>query len=424
MRLPSHVKTFLWGSAIAIAGNIAVGCFNFFVRRTMALSLPQIEYGAFYGYYSLLSLLLAFTEFGLLNTCSLLTARVPQRAAGPFSAVFLAKTIIGILLFLLLASSSGIISTKYLEGVTTAAVLLMGLLVITQPVEAVFGAYYSGRKAYTTATFFNTAKAAMLFGLVFVLSKDWYFSGSAIAFVGVPLVFITIQLLYLAKHDGVHLHFRVSSRQWRSLTGVTGSLAFVTMAQNILFNMDSVMLTAIRGVEATALYNIALPITQLIFAMLVFANVFLPIAVDLVKTGSYPQLRRYCYVAVAVAVPAAVAAWIFMKFFGGWLIGFLFSNANQGAAIVLPSLCAGFIFYGLGSFLAQILTAMRNFRALVGISIFTVGCNVLLNFLLIKKYGLTGAAWATASSYCIFAILTVVLLLLTIRRKQSEDSQP
>ena len=37
----------------------------------------------------------------------------------------------------------------------------MGLLVITPPVEAVFGAYYSGRKAYTTATFFNTAKAAM-----------------------------------------------------------------------------------------------------------------------------------------------------------------------------------------------------------------------------------------------------------------------
>ena len=91
MKLPEHLKIFIFGSAVTITGNVVVGLVNYLVRRTLALNLSSSDYGSFYGTFALISILLAVFDFGLTDAGSVLVAEEKSRHSESFSVVFRLK---------------------------------------------------------------------------------------------------------------------------------------------------------------------------------------------------------------------------------------------------------------------------------------------------------------------------------------------
>jgi PST family polysaccharide transporter len=164
------------------------------------------------------------------------------------------------------------------------------------------------------------------------------------------------------------------------------------------------MLGQILDDRAVGIYSAAVRISEVWYfiPMAIAASVF-PAIIEAKKKSEefYCQRLQKLYdlmvlVAVSIALP--------MTFLSGWIVTLLFGQAYAASGIVLAiHIWAGvFVFLGVASgkwFLVENLQKLAFYRTFWGMVI-----NILLNVLLIPKYGVVGAAIATVISYSIAAL--------------------
>jgi O-antigen/teichoic acid export membrane protein len=104
--------------------------------------------------------------------------------------------------------------------------------------------------------------------------------------------------------------------------------------------------------------------------------------------------------AIAIALP--------MTFLSDWVVHFLYGNQyNQAGSVLMIHIWAGvFVFLGVASgkwLLSENLQMFSTVNTTIGAIV-----NIYLNYILIPKMGVEGAAWATLISYCIAAYLSLL----------------
>ena len=412
MKLPEHLKTFITGSLITIGGNLILGLSNYLVRRIMVFQLPEFEYGCFYGTFSLVMILTAIADLGLVNAGTVLISEKQERASSFFSAVLYLKILtaggVGTLFFLF----RGRVAEYYLDGAGSRMLAFFGALILISAVNDAFTAYFYGHKYYHISSMFRCVTAFVLLGTIALLTRDGSGAGAAAAYVASYLFAVIIQFCWVHQRSKVGAPLGISRDIYKQLIKLTGPLSVIACIQIIWANLDSVMLTYLCGPEAVAVYNVALPVTQLLLSVLIFAAVFLPVATDLAKSGKYEQLQKFANGALIITIICLPLLFLGCKLYGKLLIVFLFKGSYaDSAAMVLPWLMCGYLLFASGAFIVQILIAMRKIKVLLAIVISTLFCNIILNYCLIMKLAEFGASLATFFSYLFFAVATFLLFI-------------
>lgn len=208
---------------------------------------------------------------------------------------------------------------------------------------------------------------------------------------------------------GLAIAYRVNGRHltaWRSTWSRAASLMqdswpliFSGIVTMIYLRIDQVMLREMVGPEEVGIYSAAVRLAEVWY--------FIPMALslsvvpDIVRARAaneevfYGKLQKYynvmAFIAYAVAVP--------MTFLSGWLVNLLFGHAYSRAGSMLAVLVWGVMFVGLGIARSAFLTTMNWTR----VHFFTVFLgavvNVLLNLVLIPRYGGMGAVIASCVAY-------------------------
>lgn len=99
------------------------------------------------------------------------------------------------------------------------------------------------------------------------------------------------------------------------------------------------------------------------------------------------MLTYYCIVQGLVAVPLVVCARDLLLIIG--------KPTYLSAADIAPIICVAYVFSGIRNHLNTGILITKTTGALAKINAANAALNILLNFLLIPKYGMYGAAWAT-----------------------------
>ncbi len=419
MKLPEHLKTFITGSLITIGGNLVIGLSNYLVRRTMVFQLSELEYGCFYGAFSLVLILTAIADLGLVNTGTVLISENRQKANIFFSAVLYIKMLIAGGVSILFYVFRGKIATHYLGGMGSNMLVLLSFFIFLVAVSDAFNAYFYGNKFFRSSCIFRSITAFLLWGAVILLTKNGSGSGAAAAYIIAYLTTIIIQFFWISRRDKICSPFLISRSLYGKIIKFSGPLAVIACIQIILANLDSVMLTYLCGPETVAIYNVALPITQLLLSVLIFATVFLPIATDLAKAEKYNQLKKYAYYGLFITgVGLPLLFWI-CKLGGEFLITLLFkSSYAEPAARLLPWLMCGYWLFAAGAFIMQILIAMRRVKVLLVIVISTLCCNIILNYCLIKRFAELGASLSAFLSYLFFTVAVFCLFAGVMKNKK------
>jgi PST family polysaccharide transporter len=169
------------------------------------------------------------------------------------------------------------------------------------------------------------------------------------------------------------------------------------------------MLGQMLGDESVGIYSAAVKISEVWYfiPMTIVASVF-PSIIEAKKQNEtlyYDRLQKLYDIMVLVALALA----ILMTFLSDWVVTLLFGKAYLEAGTVLSiHIWAGiFVFLGVASgkwFLIEGLQRFTFYRTLFGAVV-----NVGLNMLMIPKFGVTGAAYATVISYAIAAMFSDLL---------------
>lgn len=177
---------------------------------------------------------------------------------------------------------------------------------------------------------------------------------------------------------------------------------------------DIAILGAIKGVEEAGIYAVANRGAGLITLLLMSANVALgPIVASMHAVDRKEKLQLVVTKSARVALFAAVPVACGMIFFGYWFLFFFGPEFTRGQT-ALAILSGGYLVNTAAGSVGLLLTMTGRERDVAtGVGISAV-LNVILNLILIPKWGMAGAATATATSMVLWNVLLAVSVYRSI----------
>lgn len=233
---------------------------------------------------------------------------------------------------------------------------------------------------------------------------------------GVALVTVVVASVIAARirpqHPGTEAP-RTTPRAWIAAILPISALAGL---QVISHNTDILMLGVLASDADVGLYRVALSGANIaLFGLTTINLVLQPYFARSCSAGDHRQLQR---LATAGARFSLLASFPFLALFwfgGTWLLSLIYGEAYAGAFWALIILCLGQTVSAFFGSAGNLLTMSgREWIAAGGLFVSTL-VNVGLNWLLIPRYGIEGAAIATGLSIVVWNIVLWYATWVTIR---------
>lgn len=414
----NYLKTFLRGSAISIAGAVLLGFTNYWVRRVLCYNMSLEDYGAFFSTFALFFVIFGFTDLGLTQSGTVMIATSAENKSERdvfFSHLFFIKSAVALL------GAAGIAAFYWLNrgGNDIFFLLIFLAYFVMQVFNGTLQALWGGLKKYTLQQAgYCVIALATVFFVCCLPQCD--LKSVALCFLAAATTGFLFGLIYSRGAKLGELKFCLDKNKVKVLLSTGGIIAITTTLFTLMHNVSVIMLNWQKGAASAGLYNIALPIMQIVQGVMVFPGVFLPIAVDMSRHHEYTKLRVFVRAALFTALVALIPTGIFFYYSSPLLIRVLFKPEYVGAASATTLLCLGLVFFTLGNFLFQIMLSLNKSVIMTVITVITTVFCLVLNYILIDLAGIGGAATATLISYALFAVMTYVALEFYIKRMKRE----
>jgi O-antigen/teichoic acid export membrane protein len=213
-----------------------------------------------------------------------------------------------------------------------------------------------------------------------------------------------------------YLHSNLSLRAWKFEKSVailllknSWPLILSGIVISVYMKIDQIMIKEMMGSEAVGQYAAAVRLSEAwYFIPIVIASSLFPAIINAKKKSEelyYERLQKLydlmMWIAISIAIP--------MTFMSDWIVKLLYGGQySQAGSVLMIHIWAGvFVFLGVASgkwLLSENLQIFSTANTSIG-----AVSNVTLNYILIPKIGIIGAAWATLISYFIAAYLCLMI---------------
>jgi O-antigen/teichoic acid export membrane protein len=199
-------------------------------------------------------------------------------------------------------------------------------------------------------------------------------------------------------------------RRRRELLVACWPLAAAAAAGAGYNRLDQLLLAAFRGRTEVGIYAVAVNLATVlsVLSALVYATT-LPAVIEVCRGGQEAPAQRVVEdVGLLMFLPGGLGIAV-LAGAGSEIIRLLFGTAysNDHATIAVLAFAELWVFAGTA--LMTVLIAVDRRRVLLAGVVAALGVNVLLDLLLLSRYGAIAAAWASLASYAVAAILPAFL---------------
>ena len=387
-----------------------------------ALNFLYVVYLARYlgaGGFGIISFALAFTlilgvfaDLGLQSLSLREISRSKNEADRYFSNIAFIKIILGIIIFFLL-----VIAVKFLDYSRNIAgvVYLIGLsIIISSFNNFIYAAVYQASEDVKYMGIGNILNSlSMLAGI----SAAAYFKSGIIIFSGVFLVSATIVLLYnlvVISYKFFKPKLAADLKFWKKLIKDAVPFGLVNVFAIIYFKIDSVMLGTMKTQKIVGYYNASYRIID-VFTALVPSIIF---AVIYPKMSAYielpEKLKSVYIVSFKISLIAGLIISVITVFFARYFVLFIYGRGYYNGVDSLKILVWAFFLICVSSITSGLISSINRQKLVTVVAGFGAVINICLNFILIPRFSLNGAAFATVITellmFLIYFIMTVRFL--------------
>jgi len=238
--------------------------------------------------------------------------------------------------------------------------------------------------------------------LIIVVKMQW--EGRITGMVASNLVFLALALLIFRKRN-VTIRFPKNYAKAIFIIAPPFVLAHTSGWINEMVN--KIMINNIQGIDATGIYSIGYRFGVIILLIQeAFGKVWFPFFYENIKENS--ELHNRMIVKNTYRYFAALIIFsLIYGFFGNRLLHMFVDKRFFAAGQFVFLISMGYCLYGVWKVFIGYLIYKGKIKTYSNIVIFVALTNIALNYFLLKKIGLIGAAWATFISFAIGAILTM-----------------
>jgi O-antigen/teichoic acid export membrane protein len=350
-------------------------------------------YGIFSFAFAATGAFIVFIDTGLSTFLTREVSRHPEKTAAYLKNVFALKWKLSSLTCLILALAMSFAS---LEQESLFAAIAIGLALMIQGYAEMYLSVFRAFENMRLVSILMVAHRVLFFvlGLGVLLSGgDVVFFSSA--FLTASVVILIIARRQMARQQGIDktTHDRqLAGKIFKDSLPICALILFTY----IYFRIDAVLVFFLLGKLETGWYSAAFKLVETL-ALLIASIRFgvFPVLSKTFKEGSdhyqkiWQETTRYL---LLISIPVAVG----MILLSQKILALLYGGAFETAGPVLQIMALGFPLLCLNDLASYLLLSQNKTRSVLRIAGFAAVFNVVLNIFLIQKWGMAGAAWATA----------------------------
>lgn len=382
--------------------RVANYLFIIFTANILILS----EYGFLTAIMPFQSFILVLSSFGIAPTVSRYTSifDAENRQEKISSSLFFIP--IGILLFVLLYGLNPIILNYYSPEIREGIVIPLKIILLVIPLGVLFSVFTGillGIKKVNYMAFSIFALSLSYFLLSIPLSHIFRVSGASASIVGGYLIGIIVSFLLILK-SGIKLKIkRQYFKEFRKILVFAIPVSIFSLGLVLLFNTDIYVLARFFGPEIVGVYGMASPTAGIIPSFAIALSAVLLPEISRLKVIAKKEIKSILISLKAsfiLTFPIALSLFAFSN----PIIYFLFGIQEGGW--VLKILSIAMIFYSIFYIGSTSLQGLEKHWIPMKITIFMAAINIILNFVLVPRYSINGAAFSTLVS-CIIGMFLI-----------------
>lgn len=377
------------------AGELIGQFLSFFLVIAIARYFGDTGLGKYSFAFSFVTLFLIIADMGLPTFITKEVAKDRKLAQLHLTKTFTLKLILNIIAFAItlaaIFASRKDYETIMFVGLAAVAMLFFNL-------AGIFRAIFQAYEVMEYEAYLKVVERIIAVSLgIFLFYRGYGLIALFLVLVFSNAAYYLISYIFIrARISGICLSFDKGS--WKKSLKESMPFWVTTIFITLYFKIDTIMLTFIKGFEATGWYSAALKIIEVITRIPFLLNVAVFPAFSKFYGNSYDKTKllytKSFYFMIALALPIAIG----LVLLADRIIIYVFSQEFTNSITTLQILSASLIFVFVNYLMGYLLNAIDKQRLFTLTVTTTAVINIILNLILIPKYSYIGAASATLIS--------------------------
>ncbi|MDD3245965.1 MAG: flippase [Methanosarcina sp.] len=409
----SKVKLIAENTGFLVIGNVASKVISLFAVILIARYLGDVGYGKYSFVFAFISFYSIVSELGILQILVREISRDPEIAGKMIGNAILIKTVLSVLAFI--AAIFSINKMGYPEE-TIIAVQIAALVLLVDTFNT-YGVIYEVNLKMKYSIFFLLISRLLMLGLiVLIIHFDLGLNLIILATVAASAIQNFFTFLFSTRY--IKVKFDLDFQVCKYLVKNSLPLALSSVFTIIYYRIDTVMLSMMVGDAAVGIYSAAYRISEtFIFIPSILMTSIFPLMSKSFENSneilafSYEKSIKYLF---SLALPMAVGTTILSDKIMLTIYGDGFRGSIIALQILIWATAIIFINYATSNFFVSI-NKQKFVMFFTGVGVII---NVLLNLILIPKYGYGGASIATVLTELSTLIITFYRMPPVINRKK------
>jgi O-antigen/teichoic acid export membrane protein len=416
----SSLKNIGKGTMIYLVGTVVSILFGFVSKSLIARYGTETQFGIYSLALVIINVALLFSCLGLVEGTTRYIAYFrgkgeKDNATLIGSMSLLTVTILGAILCVILFFTSDVIATKiFKEPDLIPALKILAFCIPLISNLNVFIAIFRGfdraqEKVYFQDISINVVFCFLMLPIFFLkINFIWVFFAYLIT-IAVTVFFV---IIYTKRNAPavLHLNFKINS-SYKALLRFSLPLVVVSMFQMILAYSDTVLLGYFQNAGVVGLYNAALPVCQFIMiSMSALVFTYAPIIAGLYAQNLLAELAQNYVTITKWIFVTSFPMLLFILFFSKQILMYLWGANYVSASLALQILAVGVFISNLLGPNGTTLMIIGQTMFLTWASLAAVVLNVVLDLVLIPKWGIEGASIATTIALILHCLIRHIRL--------------
>ena len=391
-------------TGIIMSGQFIVGLISMF---TSVVFVRYLGAGSFGVYSFVFAYLTFFTIIVDLGTSAILTreiSRSPEKAGKLLGNAIIMRLVLSVLA---LVSSAAVLSSLRYPA-STKILVLAGSLYFLFSVQNIFRLVFQAnlRMEYSVAVDIIVAviRCGLFLGLIAAKAALFWFVMAEVC-VNIP----SLILLYVTSRRFVVPRFNLDMAVWRYIARESWPLALSSVFVMIYCRIGQLMLFQMNGPQDVGYYAVAvklsevfniIPVAFMVSVFPLFSRYFMSSAQTLAQ--AYRLTAQFL---MALIIPIAAGG----TMLAGPIISLLYKDAFLPATPAFIVLLWSEVFIFAGVLNNRLLVSVNRQRIDFAYTASAAVVSITLNLILIPRYGILGAAYATLAAYATGPVMNCVL---------------
>lgn len=417
--MKNYAELIAKGSMFVFAASVVGTISGYALRLYLAKNMSVADFGLFYAIFAFTSIFILFRDLGLSTTMvKFISEYNAKKLPGKIKTVFLTgasvQLVIGTLVMAPVIMFAPEIAQSYFKSPAAATPIV--ILAAAYIISILFSVQYvfQGLGRVKIFSIIEPMRNALTLAFAFLLFSFGMNSiaGAAASYLGAAAVALSIAFIMLLRIFPIFkFKSAMSKNETRSMLSFSLPVFLAATAGTALGYADTLILTYFRPIEDVALYNVALPTSQLLLVFVTsLTTVMLPVASSMWAKGERSALSRITCTSIKILFVSILPFILVLAAFPEVFLQMFFGGAYVPAAGALQLLAITIAFQSVFGLASVILVGIGKPKANTAIYISVAAINIIANILLVPSFGVAGAAAAMLLSYGAAALLSLFYL--------------